>query len=160
MGEDIEMDMTITLGDLFGSISAVVVALVAFDFQRRRRNNQLVRNLADDLSARRALRHIEPPRLSPHTEEAMRCRVSVQAAQDRISQIRDEVHPNESLRDYLQSMVFLCVKYKEAVEVRPDRWQFELMELRTGIEENLRHIERVLRLKHGSLPTPGGWELS
>lgn len=90
----------------------------------------------------------------------MRCRVSVQAAQDRISQIRDEVHPNESLRDYLQRMVYLCVKYKEAVEVRPDRWQFELMELRTGIEESLRHIERVLRLKHGSLPTPGGWELS
>lgn len=157
------MEPTITLGDILGtvlgSILAISAALGAFLIERRRRNRQLVRNLADDLSARRALAEIRP-RESPHEDEASRCRSSVQAAQDRISQIRDEVHPNESLRKPLQKMVFLCVAYKEAVELEPERWQYELMALRDGLLESLAGVEQALGLQHASLPTPGSWQKS
>jgi uncharacterized membrane protein YccC len=140
---------------LFGAGLTVGIAGVTYFRQLRRRNAQLVRNLADDLSTRRALTPIEPRESSADSEDADRCFRSVAAAAHRISEARDQISPDTDLRQALQRMVVSCVQYKDAVESAPRRWQFALMRLREELLDGTHALERAARLPEHSLPTPG-----
>jgi len=139
---------------LMSATLALAVAVFTFRRDQAKKNKQLAHNLADDLASRRALALITP--FESHGGDfANRCFVSVQSAMERISAVRDEIRPNDRLRDELQSMVLACVAYKERTEVEPHRWQFALMDLRDQLNTSARSLEKILRLKAGSLPEPG-----
>ena len=123
-------------------------------YQQRRKNRQLVQNLADDLSVRRAFVVVSPSEQG-YGSDAEQCFRSVQAAQDRIVQVRDEIAPNRALRTELQAMIISCVAYKEKVELGPRRWVYELMILRTELTGGVRSIEKAARIRARSLPEPG-----
>ena len=123
-------------------------------YQQRRKNRQLVQNLADDLSVRRAFVVVEPHEQS-YGPDAERCFQSVQATQDRIVQVRDEISPNHALRAELQAMIISCVRYKESTEVAPRRWVYELMRLRAELTLGVSRIEDAAGLRARSLPEPG-----
>ena len=143
-----------------GAALTVAVALITYLMQQRRKNRQLVRNLADDLANRRAFKPIDPGVSSPDTDDAKRCRLSVQEAQDQISRIRDQIAPDHRLRALLQEMVLWCREYKNLLEVDDRRWQFALMEIRGELDDRLRRIESSLRLKADALPSPGTAKVS
>ena len=138
---------------LISTALAVTVALTTYFHQQSLKNRQLVCNLADDLSMRRAFALVEPRVGSGG--DADRCFRSVEAAQHRIAEIRDEIAPNHDLRQELQQLVFACVTYKSSVEVEPRRWVFALMRLRGDLVLGLSHIEKLMKLPPGSLPAPG-----
>jgi hypothetical protein len=140
---------------LFGAGLTVGIAGITYFRSLRRRNGQLVRNLADDLSTRRALTLIEPRESAADSEDADRCFRSVTAAAHRISETRDQISPDSALRQGLQRMVVSCVQYKDAVESAPRHWQFALMQLREELLSGSRALERAARLPENSLPTPG-----
>ena len=133
---------------------AIAVALLTFGRVQVKKNRRLAHNLADDLASRRAFVIITPFE-GADGEFAKRCFVSVQSAMERSSAVRDEIRPNDRLRDELQIMVLACVAYKERSEIHPHRWQFALMDLRDQLNTSVRSIENMLRLKPGSLPEPG-----
>jgi hypothetical protein len=139
---------------LMSAALAIAVALWTFRRDQAKKNKQLAHNLADDLASRRAFVLITPFE-GTGGEFANRCFVSVQSAMERISAVRDEIRPNDRLRDELQSMVLACVAYKERTEIHPHRWQFALMDLRDQLNTSVRTLENILRLKPGSLPEPG-----
>lgn len=145
---------------LVGAASTGGIAVGTYFLQLRRRNQQLIRNLADDLAARRAFELIVPSVGGGASDEADRCFRSVHSAQQRISVIRDEISPNDRLRMKLQAMVFWCVDYKEFVEKEPEQWRFGLMNLRRELLACLREVERVAGLSNGSLPEPGSLRVS
>lgn len=153
------MNWTSLVADLavamFGAGLTLGVALVTYFRQLRLRNRQLVHNLADDLATRRAFSDIEPRVHASDDEDAVRCFRSVQAARGRIAEVRDQISPNSSLRSTLQLMVVGCVRYKQAVEQDPSRWQFALMRLRDELRDGVRALERETGLAGGSLPNPG-----
>jgi hypothetical protein len=137
-----------------GASLTVGIAIVSYLLQLRRKNRQLVFNLADDLAVRRALELIEPREATGDEAAAQYCFDSVHSAQKRISALRDEISPNERLREALHEMVRYCADYKESYEETPELWQFQLMQLRGRLIGSLRKIERVMRIKD-PLPTPG-----
>ena len=138
---------------VIGAALAVSVALWTYFRQLRLKNLQAVRNLADDLSMRRAFVPVAP--VEGLGGDAERCFLSVQAAQQRIAQIRDEIAPDHELRAELQQLVLACVVYKSRVEVEPQRWLFALMSLRGELVTGLHRIEELLKLPSRSLPEPG-----
>jgi hypothetical protein len=143
-----------------GAMLTVAIALITYRVQQRRSNEQLVRNLADDLAMRRAFMPISPFVTSPVGVDADRCRKSIQSAQSQISLIRDQIAPNHRLRALLQEMVAWAREFKSLNEADPERWQFALMEVRGELVARLRAIERVMGLKSGTLPDPGTAEVS
>jgi len=143
-----------------GSVLTVAIALITYRVQQRRSNEQLVRNLADDLAMRRAFMPISPFVTSSVGDDPDRCRRSVQSAQRQISLIRDQIAPDHRLRALLQEMVAWTRQFKTLNEADSERWQFSLMEVRGELVLRLREIERVMRLKAGALPDPGTAEVS
>jgi hypothetical protein len=143
-----------------GAALTVTIALISYRMQQRRMNRQLVRNLADDLAIRRAFQPIYPCVSSPDSDDAERCRISIQEAQGQISRIRDQIAPDHELRGLLQEMVLWCREYKNLLEADDSRWQFALMEVRKELVDRLREIERSLRLKAPALPDPGTAKVS
>jgi len=137
-----------------GASLTVGIAIVSYLLQLRRKNRQLVFNLADDLAVRRAFELITPMEATGDEPAAQYCFDSVHSAQKRISALRDEISPNERLREALHEMVRYCADYKESYEQTPELWQFRLMQLRGRLIGSLRKIERVMRIKD-PLPTPG-----
>jgi len=145
---------------VIGSVLTVAIALITYRVQQRRSNVQLVRNLADDLAMRRAFMPISPSVSSPVGDDPDRCRKSVQSAQLQIGLIRDQITPNHRLRELLQEMVAWTREFKSLNEDAPERWQFNLMEVRGELVLRLRDIERVMRVRSGALPDPGTAEVS
>lgn len=139
---------------LMSAALTLAIALGTFRRDQAKKNKQLAHNLADDLASRRAFVRITPFE-GTGGEFADRCFVSVQSAMERISSVRDEIRPNDRLREELQRMVLACVAYKERTETDPHRWQFALMDLRDQLSTSLRSLESILRLKPGSLPELG-----
>jgi hypothetical protein len=140
---------------VLGAVLTVIIARVAYREEQRRRNKQLVRNLADELSVRRAFEVITPLVSQADTDDANRCFRSVTAAQSQISAIRDQIAPDHELRAVLQEMVLWCREYKNLTEREPERWQFSLMTVRAELVDRVRETEELLRLEAGSLPEPG-----
>ncbi|WP_147360283.1 hypothetical protein [Clavibacter lycopersici] len=143
-----------------GAMLTVAIGLITYLVQQRRSNEQLVRNLADDLAMRRAFMPISPSVTSPLGDDPDRCRKSVQSAQAQIALIRDQIAPDHRLRALLQEMAAWTREFKSLNEADPERWQFALMEVRGELVVRLRAVERVMRLKAGSLPDPGTAEVS
>ncbi|MFD2341665.1 hypothetical protein FGG90_06040 [Clavibacter tessellarius] len=91
-----------------GASLTVGIAIVSYLLQLRRKNRQLVFNLADDLAVRRAFELITPMEATGDEPAAQYCFDSVHSAQKRISALRDEISPNERLREALHEMVRYC----------------------------------------------------
>ena len=140
---------------VFGAALTVVIARLAYTGEQRRMNRQLVRNLADDLAIRRAFKEVRPVVSPADSDDAQRCFRSVEHAQAQISALRDQIAPDDKLRDLLQEMVVWCREYKILTENEPDRWQFSLMVVRAELVRRLRAIEDLTRLRSGSLVDPG-----
>jgi hypothetical protein len=118
---------------VIGAALAISVALWTYFRQLKLGNLQAVRNLADDLSMRRAFVPVVP--IEGLGGDSERCFLSVQAAQQRIAQIRDDIAPDHELRAELQQLVLACVIYKSRVDVEPERWISALMCLRNESAE-------------------------
>jgi len=131
-----------------------MAGLSTYLWQQRRKNRQTAHNVADDLAARRAFEPIEPSEGGLGTD-GERCASSVRATQQGIALFRNDVTLNTKLRAELNEMVLACVEFKDNVDHEPDRWQFSLMILRSDLLNSLRNIERVLKMKAGSLSEPG-----
>jgi hypothetical protein len=140
---------------VFGAALTVVIARLAYAGEQRRRNRHLVRNLADDLAVRRAFAEVAPAVGHSNSDDARRCLRSVEHAQAQISALRDQIAPDDRLRDLLQEMVVWCREYKILTEKEPDRWQFSLMIVRAGLVRRLRVIEDRMKVYSGSLADPG-----
>ena len=121
---------------------------------QRSRNRQVVRNLADDLAARRAFNEIDPVK-SAVGVDAERCAASVRAAQDVVAGFRNEVMTNASLRNELNKMVLACVAFKDQADWERERWQFALMDLREELIRGLRRMEKLIKIEPGEPPAPG-----
>lgn len=113
-----------------------------------------MRNLADDLAARRAFNEIDPVK-SAVGVDAERCAASVRAAQDVVAGFRNEVVTNASLRNELNKMVLACVAFKDQTDWERERWQFALMDLREELIRGLRRMEKLIKIEPGELPAPG-----
>lgn len=144
-------DLTVAL---ISAALAVGTGLATFRNDQKRRNRQLVHNLADDLASRRAFEPIDPFE-GDGGVDAERCFSSVQSAKERISAVRDEIRPNDDLRDELQRMVLSCVEYKDRMDFEPERWQFALMDLRGELASSVQTIESIVGVSPGTLPAPG-----
>lgn len=144
-------DLTVSL---ISAALAVGIGLATFKNDQKRKNRQLVHNLADDLASRRAFEPIDAFE-GDGGVDAERCFSSVQAALERISAVRDEIRPNNDLRNELQHMVLSCVEYKDRMDFEPERWQFALMDLRGELVGSLQTVESIVGLPAGTLPEPG-----
>ena len=152
------VDLNSVLPDLIvsaaGSLLAVVVALVSFVLTQRHKNKLVVRNLADELAARRAFWQMDPKDQALGID-GERCVASVRDTQLMLAGFRNEVALDTDLRNELNRMVLACVTFKDAVDYEPLRWQHALMSLREGLVLALPRLERLVHLKPGTLPSPG-----
>jgi hypothetical protein len=139
----------------FGAALTVLIAFGTYVVQRRRQDVRVMRIAADDLASRRAFELIEPRTSRGDSDDADRCRRSVDTAQQQLGALRDQMISNRPLRAMLQDMVRATRDYKDMIEREPDRWQFALMRVREELTERLRDIERLLRMRSGELPDPG-----
>jgi hypothetical protein len=142
------------LAALAGFSTATLIGLRSYRRDQHAKNVQLVANLADDLATRRAFTPTDP-RLRKVGIDANRCLQSVQQAQERLSQVRDQIRPDDTLRDILQDMILGCVTYKNAFEVSPREYVYDLMTLRHELIVCLRSLEEHLNLGRQKLPDPG-----
>jgi hypothetical protein len=139
----------------FGAVLTVLIAYGTYVVQRRRQDLRIMRIAADDLAARRAFELIQPRPSRGDSDDADRCRRSVNSAQQQLGALRDQVTSNRPLRALLQDMVRVTRDYKDMIEREPDRWQFALMHVRGELTARLRDVERLLRMPSGELPDPG-----
>ena len=139
---------------LFGLFLATRLGLRTLRKEQRDKNIQLIHNLADDLAARRAFT-LGHPRRRRAGKDAARCLTSVQLALERVSHIRDQIKPDDSLRQTLRTMGQACVTYKNAYEIDPRGYIYALMDLRRELVDSLRVMERHLGLEPHELPDPG-----
>lgn len=139
---------------LVGLLLATLIGIRTLRKDQKDKNIQLIHNLADDLAARRAFT-LGHPRRRRAGKDAARCLASVQLALERVSHIRDQIKPDDSLRQTLRTMGQACVTYKNAYEIDPRGYIFALMDLRRELVESLRMMERHLGLELHALPDPG-----
>ncbi|MBF4599218.1 hypothetical protein ITJ55_00180 [Frigoribacterium sp. VKM Ac-1396] len=139
---------------IVGLVLAALIGYVSYRRDQRAKNRQLVANLADDLATRRAFTPTNP-KLRKVGVDAYRCLQSVQQAQERLSQVRDQIRPDHELREILQEMILGCVTYKNAFEVAPREYVYDLMALRHELIVCLRSLEKHMRLSKKKLPDPG-----
>lgn len=140
---------------VLGSMLTVAIAYATYWIQRRRAERQLLNNLVNDLSHRRALRQITPRAVKGANglEDYDRTSQSVIDMRDQIRSTREHLPPESRAHGLLSAMHSACNRHLHLSSRNPDKYQFYLMDLRKELELEIREISQRVR-KIDTLP-PG-----
>ena len=123
----------------------------------RREESRSLNELVTYLHLKQALAPIEPRPLMPGPEE-QRARSAVSDAREKIIESLSHLQNGSGANDVLMRMSAACTRYLRASADDPARYQFELMELRRNLVEDLRLLCDGRRDMHYREPGGHGTE--
>ncbi len=122
----------------------------------RREESRTLNELVTYLHLKQTLAQIEPRPLLPGPEQ-QRARSAIADAREKIIESLSHLQTGSGANDVLMRMSGACTRYLRTSSADPERYQFELMELRRSLVEELRILcdgRRDLRYRgpggHGS----------